>query len=67
VKFSFPVTRLMPYWPLSLPNQSPDFMDNSWVENVIMKTLASACLLLEIRWQKGRQADKMRTCLLNPQ
>jgi hypothetical protein len=24
---------------------------------MIVKTLASACLLLEIRWQKGRQAD----------
>jgi hypothetical protein len=29
---------------------------------MIVKTLASACLLLEIRWQKARQADKMRTC-----
>jgi len=34
----------------------------TWVAHMIMKTLASACLLLEIRWQKGRQADKMRTC-----
>jgi hypothetical protein len=29
---------------------------------MILKTLASAFLLPEIRWQKGRQADKMRTC-----
>jgi hypothetical protein len=28
-----------------------------WVAHMIVKTLASACLLLEIRWQKGRQAD----------
>jgi hypothetical protein len=33
-----------------------------WVTHMIVKTLASACLLLEIRWQKARQADKMRTC-----
>jgi hypothetical protein len=25
---------------------------------MIVKTLASACPLLEVRWQKGRQADK---------
>jgi hypothetical protein len=30
-----------------------------WVTHMIVKTLASACLLLEIRWQKVRQADKM--------
>ncbi len=29
---------------------------------MIVKTLASTCLLLGIRWQKERQADKMRTC-----
>jgi hypothetical protein len=29
---------------------------------MIMKTLGSACLLLEIHWQKGRQADKLCTC-----
>jgi hypothetical protein len=29
---------------------------------MIVKTLASACLLLEIRSQKARQADKMRRC-----
>jgi hypothetical protein len=29
---------------------------------MIVKTLASACLLLEIHWQKGRQPDKMHTC-----
>jgi hypothetical protein len=27
-----------------------------------VKTPGSACLLLEIRWQKGRQADRMCTC-----
>ncbi len=33
------------------------------VAHMIMKTLASACLLLEIRWTTGRRhADKMRTC-----
>jgi len=26
------------------------------------ETPGSACLLLEIRWQKGRQADRMCTC-----
>jgi len=35
--------------------------DNSWVAHMIMKTLTSACLLLEFSWQKRRQADKMRT------
>jgi hypothetical protein len=30
--------------------------------HMIVKTLGSACLLLEIRWQKGRQADRMCTC-----
>jgi hypothetical protein len=30
--------------------------------HMIVKTLGSACLLLEIRWQKGRQADQMCTC-----
>ncbi len=30
----------------------------SLVAHMIVKTLASACLLLEVRWQKGRQADK---------
>lgn len=29
------------------------------VAHMIVKTLGSACLLLEIRWQKGRQADKI--------
>jgi len=33
-----------------------------WVAHMIVKTLASACLLLEIRWQKGRQADKISPC-----
>jgi hypothetical protein len=32
---------------------------------MIVKTLASACLFLEIHWQKGRQADKMRTWTLS--
>jgi len=32
-----------------------------WVTHTIVQTLASACLPLEIRWHKGRQADKMRT------
>jgi hypothetical protein len=30
--------------------------------HMIVKTLGSTCLLLEICWQKGRQADKMCTC-----
>jgi hypothetical protein len=38
----------------------------TWVAHMIMKTLDSACLLLEIRWQKGRQADKMRTWTHSP-
>jgi hypothetical protein len=29
---------------------------------MIVKTFASASLLLEVGWQKGKQADKMRTC-----
>ncbi len=33
-----------------------------WGARTIVKTLGSACLLLEIRWQKGRQADRMCTC-----
>jgi hypothetical protein len=32
-----------------------------WVAHTIVQTLASACLPLEFRWHKGRQADKMRT------
>jgi hypothetical protein len=32
-----------------------------WVTHMIVKTLASACPLLEIRKQKARQADKMHT------
>jgi hypothetical protein len=32
------------------------------VADMIVKTLGSTCLLLEICWQKGRQADKMCTC-----
>jgi hypothetical protein len=34
------------------------YTDNSWVAHMIMKTLASACLLLEIRWQKEREAGR---------
>jgi hypothetical protein len=30
-----------------------------WGTHTIAKTLGSACLLLEIHWQKGRQADRM--------
>ncbi len=33
-----------------------------WVVHMIVKTLASACLLLEIRWQKGRRADAHIVC-----
>jgi hypothetical protein len=32
-----------------------------WVAHMIVKTLGSTYLLLEICWQKGRQADKMCT------
>jgi len=32
-----------------------------WVAHTIVQILASACLPFEIRWHKGRQADKMRT------
>jgi len=32
-----------------------------WVAHTIVQIFASACLPLEIRWHKGRQADKMRT------
>jgi hypothetical protein len=31
------------------------------VAHMIVKTLGFACLLLEIRWQKGRQADSIWT------
>jgi hypothetical protein len=31
-------------------------------QQLFMKTLGSACLLLEIHWQKGRQADELCTC-----
>jgi len=33
-----------------------------WAVHMIVKTLGSAWLLLEIRWQKGRQADRLCTC-----
>jgi hypothetical protein len=32
-----------------------------WGARTILKTLGSGCLLLEIRWQKGRQADRICT------
>jgi hypothetical protein len=34
----------------------------SWVAHMIVKTLVFACLLLEIRWQKGRHVNKMHKC-----
>jgi hypothetical protein len=30
-----------------------------WVAHMIVKTVGSACLLLEIRWLKGRQASNV--------
>jgi hypothetical protein len=33
-----------------------------WAVHMIVKTLGSAWLLLEIHWQKGRQADRLCTC-----
>jgi hypothetical protein len=38
---------------------------NGRVLHMIVKTLDFACLLLEIRWQKGRHVDKMCTCTHN--
>jgi hypothetical protein len=34
--------------------------------HAILKTLGSACLLLEIRWQKGRQANSLPIFLASP-
>jgi hypothetical protein len=34
-----------------------------WAVHMIVKTLGSAWLLLEIHWQKGRQADRPCTCM----
>jgi hypothetical protein len=36
------------------------------IPHIFVKTLGSACLPLEIRWQKWRQADKMCTCTHSP-
>ncbi len=48
------------WWQCSIQDQFATY--NSWVPHMIVETLASACLLLEIHWQKGKHADKMCTC-----